>query len=143
MLASPALEGRIAAIKWRPFGRRKAAIVYGTGESITLMVKSSASGKLGETVYLIDNAEDRAYMPSYGARLYLDFDKHGLERRGSYGVWLGGLTRAQQESGDFECLCAMVDDWFTFVEDDVALTLLCVTNGDGHFRIGRDHIALA
>lgn len=138
MFASPAIKGRVAAVQWRPL-LRLITVVYGLGQSVTVRTKGRATAKIGDDVFLIDSESGPWFS---GRRFYIDFTKHGLEDPGSYGVWVGGLSRSQVESGDFECLSAMVDDWFTFVDDDAALTLLCVTNGDGHFRIGRDHLTL-
>jgi hypothetical protein len=145
MLASPAIEGRIAATAWRPFGRRLISFVHGMGETLTIKVRvrNPEVIEIGATIVLIDSRVKAPVFPFRGKRLYLDFAKHGLTAQGSYGVWTGReeLSSDQRYSGEFECLSTIVDDWFTFVPTEVDLTLLCITNG-GSLRIDNHHLAM-
>ena len=132
MLATKMIRARLAAAKWRPFGRRKLWLVHGTGQTFVVTAKARLLPNPGDEVLIIDVSDDRPILASgRRPRLYVNFEAKGLEPEGGYAVWLGGntITRAHAESGEYECMSAMVQDWFTTVDDDVALTLLVVEHG--------------
>ncbi len=141
MLATHAIKARVAASKWRLFGRRKLWLVHGTGETFVVTAKTAIPPKFGDEVLIVDVSDDRPILASSPRkrRLYVNFEKKKLSPEGSYAVWLGGstITEAHVGSGEYECMSHMVQDWFTFVEDEVALTLLVVEHG-GPLRMSND-----
>jgi hypothetical protein len=146
MLATHMIKARLAASKWRPFGRRKLFLVHGTGETLTVTAKMGVAllPEIGDEIMVIDVSDDRPYLARgqfRRTRLYVNFEKQGLVPDGGYAVWMSGSTISEAQRNarpvQYECMSNMVDDWFTTVEDEVALTLLVVEHG-GPLRISND-----
>lgn len=130
MLATHAIKARVAASKWMLFGHRKLWLVYGTGQTIAITAKVGTAPEIGDELLIIDVSFDQPILGN-GGRLYANFEEHDLKPEGGYAVWLSGcsISKEDVESGAYECMSIMVNDWFTFVEDEIALTLLVVKHG--------------